>query len=592
MKDISYDIITRKYKEFFFPMLFIAMSKYLTTFVDSALVSSFLGVDRMPAINICFPVVCFVSLFHGTFGIGGSLIAANAYADHNRNKGNRVFSVAVATVVMIGIITMLIGTVLRSFIVPLLCSDPSLQQDVDTYYSVLVLGFPFMCLLHCISFFVRTDGCPKLTTNAMLISNAINLCMDCILMKFCGMGLEGAAAATIIGYICGIIFMLAGYIKSPKRQFRLIYPFSDGTRVFFDDIRNICINGFSTASVWLYLMICIQVMNSLILKYGNNMDLQAFSICKNSVNLCWVPFLGFAQTLSPIAGVYAHSGDYDRVRFMLKRSICYVTGVSVIIGLLFALFPQLILMLYGVANPQTGAYLGSCLRIYTLAYPGLAFTLLMNYYFQAIKQQRLSTFIMILEGLILPVSLALVLTPHFGMKGILTALIASEVVPVLFIIGYLLFDRQRSRTIRKRRFLLPETDDSKLYEFSVKMDIPEIVQKIKDVSEFIEEKTDHRTAVITCLALEEMLTAIAMANDDRQNVIDVMLRQADNDIIISIRDMGTGFNPLVRDDSLACDFDNVTVLQSIASEIRYDLSLGMNDTMIRLSGKRYRGLKI
>ena len=88
MKDISYDIITRKYKEFFFPMLFIAMSKYLTTFVDSALVSSLLGVDRMPAINICFPVVCFVSLFHGTFGIGGSLIAANAYADHNRSKGN------------------------------------------------------------------------------------------------------------------------------------------------------------------------------------------------------------------------------------------------------------------------------------------------------------------------------------------------------------------------------------------------------------------------------------------------------------------------------------------------------------------------
>ena len=94
--------------------------------------------------------------------------------------------------------------------------------------------------------------------------------------------------------------------------------------------------------------------------------------------------------------------------------------------------------------------------------------------------------------------------------------------------------------------------------------------------------------LITCLALEEMLTAIAMANDDRQNVIDVMLRQADNDIIISIRDMGTGFNPLVRDESLTCDFDNVTVLQSIASEIRYDLSLGMNDTMIRLSGKSKR----
>ena len=92
MKEINYSLITKKYREFFFPVLFIAMSKYLTTFVDSALVSTFLGVERMPAVSLCFPVVCFISLFHGMFGIGGSLIAANACADHDRDKGNRVFS--------------------------------------------------------------------------------------------------------------------------------------------------------------------------------------------------------------------------------------------------------------------------------------------------------------------------------------------------------------------------------------------------------------------------------------------------------------------------------------------------------------------
>ena len=61
---IDYYLITNKYREFFFPVLMIAMAKYLTTFVDSVLVSNFLGVDRMPAVNLCFPVVCFISLFH------------------------------------------------------------------------------------------------------------------------------------------------------------------------------------------------------------------------------------------------------------------------------------------------------------------------------------------------------------------------------------------------------------------------------------------------------------------------------------------------------------------------------------------------
>jgi len=584
MNDINYRLITKKYREFFFPMLMIAMSKYLTSFVDSALGSFFLGVDKMTAISICFPVVCFISLFHGMFGIGGSLVAANAYADHDRKKGNRVFSAAMVVIVLIGIFTAVIGTVLKSCIVPLLCVEPSLRKDVEIYYSVLVLGFPFMCLLICLSYFVRTDGCPKLATNAMLISNAVNLCMDCILMKIFGMGLEGAAAATIIGYLCGIVFMITGYVKSPKRQFRLVLPFSDGLMSFWGDIKNICISGFSTASVWLYLMISIQVMNSLILSYCLPADIQAFSVCKSSVNLCYVPFLGIAQTLSPIVGVYAHSGDYDKVRFILKRSVIYVVAASVVMGLLFALFPHLVLLLYGVSDPQTADYLSSCLRIYTPAFPGLAFTLLMNYYFQAIRKQKLSTALTILEGLILPVGLAYLLTPAFGMAGIWTALIASEAVSALFILGYLLLDRRKSRAAAERIFLLPKKDDSKLYEFSVRMDIREIVKKTKEVSDHIEEKTDHRTAVITCLALEEMLTGIAMANDDPQNIIDVMLRHTDNDIIISIRDMGIGFNPLVHDERLAYDFDNARVLQSIASEIRYDLSLGMNDTMIRLPG--------
>ena len=586
MKEINYSLITKKYREFFFPVLLIAMSKYLTTFVDSALVSTFLGVERMPAVSLCFPVVCFISLFHGMFGIGGSLIAANACADHDRDKGNRVFSATMTVIVLIGVLTALIGTALRSVIMPLLCGDPSLLEDAETYYSVLVLGFPFMCLLISLSYFVRTDGCPKLTTFAMLISNAVNLLMDCVLMKFCGMGMEGAAAATIIGYLCGILFLLAGYIKSDKRQYHFVLPFPEGIKTFFRDIKNVCISGFSTASVWLYLMISVQVMNSLIIAFGDQAGLQAFSVCKNSVNLCYILFLGIAQTLSPIAGVYAHSGDYDRVRFMLKRSIRYVLGAAVLMGLLFALFPDLILLLYGVDDPQSAVYISSCLRIYALAFPGLGFTLLMNYYFQAIRKQKLSTGVTVLEGLILPVGLACTLTPHFGMTGIWTALIASEAGAVLFIIIYLRYDRQKSRASEERSFLLPKADDRRLCGFSVKTDIPEIVGKTKDVSQYIEDRTDHRTAVITCLALEEMLTGIAAANSGREEIIDVMLRETETDIIISLRDMGIGFNPLVRDESLSYDFDNAQVLQSIASEIRFDLSLGMNDTMIRLSRKK------
>ena len=65
------------------------------------------------------------------------------------------------------------------------------------------------------------------------------------------------------------------------------------------------------------------------------------------------------------------------------------------------------------------------------------------------------------------------------------------------------------------------------------MDIQEIVQKSKDVSVYIEEKTDHRTAVITCLALEEILTAevCVLVKDDLIHIefVKVSIKERDND---------------------------------------------------------------
>lgn len=131
------------------------MANNMATFVDALLVSTFLGVRRLPAVQLCFPIVAFTSLFHGMFGIGGSLIAANAQADRDRIRGCRIFSVSVTSSAVVGILVAIFGTLFRHQIVSVLCSNLNLQADVLEYYTVLVLGFPLMCLLMSLSFLSR-----------------------------------------------------------------------------------------------------------------------------------------------------------------------------------------------------------------------------------------------------------------------------------------------------------------------------------------------------------------------------------------------------------------------------------------------------
>ncbi len=576
-KELKYNLITRKYRELFLPNITITMANNLAAFVDTIMISVFLGVSRMPTIQLCFPVLAFMNFFQTMFGIGGSLLAANAQADYERDRGNRLFTVSVCAAVGVGCLAALAGTLFKSRIIPLICSNPDLMSDVSEYFSILVLGFPLMCFLVTISYFVRVDGCAKLASSSILISNIVNLSMDCVLIKGLGMEMTGAALATLLGYVCGIAYLMIMYLRHPKRKFS--FKMSLRSNIAWSELKEVCGKGGPTASVWLYLLVNVQVLNTLILKFGGSLAMQAYSICKNSLSLGNMFFLGTSQTMQPLVGVYAHRGDYERARYILKYSIRVIFTTVLILILIFTLFPHLVIIMYGTVQAQSIEYFSSILRIYSLALPGIGFSLLMNYYFQSIDKKKLSAFLTALEAL-LPAALAIPLSILFGMNGVWAGLVGGEFVSMLLIFIVLLKDRYESRGTRS--LLLPLDQDRLLYEFTVKMDILETVKISEQIHEYMEGCLDSKTAMIICLALEEILTGIVMENEGKKDVIDVRIRDEMDEIVILLQDMGVGYNPLIHNSDSDYAFDNAEILQKIASEIKYDLSLGMNVTTIRL----------
>ena len=584
MKTIAkkYRLISEKYREFFWPTIAMTMANNLALFVDSVLVSTFLGVGRMPAIQLCFPIVAFVNMFYWMLGIGGSLLASNAMADHEKDTASRLFSVSMFTVVIFGFAVAVLGNVFLPFLTGVLCQEPTLVEDVRAYARMLLLGMPFLCFIMSLSYFARADGSPKVGFWAVLISNSINLCMDVVLIRFCHMELTGAALATLIGYVFGCLYMVK-YLRSKKKQMRFVNPVKGGH--YFSDLKSICAKGIPTASSQFYIMVRTQILNMIVTKYGGPVGLQVFSIYKNSLFLVYIIFIGTAQTMSPIVSVYAHEGDYDRARYVLKRSIKTVLAGAVIIAALFAVCPQIILFLYRVSEPLTVTACVWSIRLYVLSYPGLAFFYIMTYYLQAIKRQRLSAVMTLLEGLAFPVCFIGLLTPVFGMAGLWAGVNAVETVSAAVIIAFLAAAKAKSRRKgEETSFLLPVRSDPDRYDFTVSMNLGEAVKLSEDVHKWLSTLLDSSTAMKTALALEEMLTGVVRANKESDDVIDVVMRKEKNEIVISIRDMGVGFNPTVEDESLNLEYDNTYVLQKIASEMKYDRSIGMNSTLIRIAG--------
>lgn len=572
MYERNYELLRSKFSEFFLPTLFTSMAGNICLFVDGLIVSFLLGAGNLSAIQIVAPVATFVNLIYWMIGLGGSVLCSVAKAEFDSNKSNAYFTVAIMSLLTIGILIAVFGVAFSGSIAKFLCASQSaLIPDVTSYFVLLIIGMPFLCYMMSLSYFIRADGIPTLPFRAILLANIINICFDVIYIKFFALGIGGAALASSTGFLMGSLFISYYFFKS-ERTLQFI-KLKAGK--FFNYLKEIVTSGFSSSSTQLYLTLKLFIINILLGIYIGKSGLVAFGICYNSLFILYIFLIGTAQTMSPIVSVYFKEEDYSGVNYVIHRSLKIVLVASLALSALFIVYPQSLLMLYSVKNPADVPVVLNALRIFAISYVGTAITFLYTFYSQAIQKNQLSTIISLLEGLVFPIGFAVALSFVFGGNGIWISFALAEIFTIVFIFAY-------SKHISKKTgreysgFFINKHNDNNVFEHTIKGNIGEAVNLSRQVQDYLK---DNKSSTLVSLAIEEMLVNIINSNDE-VDTIDVIVRDNGDEILISIKDTGIDFNPVIENDDL--QFDNISVLNKIAEKIDYSRVLGLNSTVITI----------
>ncbi|WP_410319771.1 MATE family efflux transporter [Methanobrevibacter sp.] len=571
MYERNYELLKCKFSEFFLPTLFTSMAGNICLFVDGLIVSFLLGAGNLSAIQLVAPVITFVNLIYWMIGLGGSVLCSVAKAEFDEEKSNSYFSVAIISLIVIGILIAVFGCIFSQPIAEFLCaSQPALIPDVTQFFVSVIIGMPFLCYMMSLSYFIRADGIPTLPFRAILLANIINILFDFIYIKFFNLGIGGAALATTTGYFMGSVF-ISYYFFKPERTLQFM-KLKAGK--FFGFLKRIVASGFSSSSTQLYLTLKLFIINILLGVYLGQAGLVAFSICYNSLFILYIFLIGTAQTMSPIVSVYFKEEDFSGVDYIIKKSLKIVLASSLALSVLFIVYPQSLLMLYSVKNPEHVPVVLNALRIFAISYAGTAITFLYTFYSQAIQKNKLSTLISLLEGFVLPIGLAFILSFAIGGNGIWISFALAELGTILFIYAY-------SRYINKKTdgeytgFFINKHNDDTVFEYTINSSIEEAVKLSSQVQDYIK---DTKTGTVVSLAIEEMLVNIINTNKNDNDTIDVIVRDNSDNILISIKDTGIDFNPVIENENL--EFDNISVLNKIADKIDYSRVLGLNSTVI------------
>ena len=573
MYERNYELLRSKFAEFFLPTLFTSMAGNICLFVDGLIVSFLIGASNLAPIQIVAPVITFVNLIYWMIGLGGSVLCSVAKAEFDDEKSNSYFSVSIISLISIGILITIFGLLFSGSIAQFLCaSQPELVSDVSSYFSALIIGMPFLCYMMSLSYFIRADGIPSLPFRAILIANIVNICCDVIYIRFLGMGLSGAALATSTGYLVGSI-LISYYFLKKERTLEFIKL---KVNSFFNFLKNIVTSGFSSASTQLYLTLKLLVINFLVGIYVGKSGVVAFGICYNSLFILYIFLIGTAQTMSPIVSVYFKEEDYSGVNYIIKRSLKIVVASSLALSVLFIVYPQALLFLYSVKNPADIPVVLNALRIFAISYVGTAITFLYTFYAQAIQKNQLSTIISLLEGFVLPISAAFILSYAIGGNGIWISFAIAELLTILFILAYSKHINRKTDGEYSGFFINKHNDDENVFEHTINGDVNAAVNLSRDVQDYL---SGNKSATLVSMAIEEMLVNIINTNET-VDTIDVIVRKNVENILISIKDTGIDFNPVIENPNL--EFDNISVLNKIADKIDYSRVLGLNSTVITI----------
>lgn len=553
------NIINKKYLEYFIPTVLTAMANNIAVMVDSILVGHMVGSTSMAAINLLSPVIQFYFSMTILFGLGASTIISYAKGKNDKASADKTFTVAFIALLFLSAVLMTVQFLLLDPIASIFTSIPELKNELLLYYIPVIAGTPFSLLLPSAVHCIRSDGRPNFASNLIILSNAVNLVMDIVLMGPFRMGIIGSSIATVIGNIIAFFVMLT-HFKDRRNTLHFDFSVFQNIKEFFVKLGLLFATGVSGALGTLLITVKMFYLNSMVQNEAGKNGMVAMSV----ISMCQIFVSAFvtgaSQTMIPIVSVLLGEKDFTGIQYAFKKAVLILLTASVAIMLIIEGVPEFVAQMFGDKTAQEMLFAVPALRISSLSFPGLALSFLLMYYFMATKKKFLSLTISIVNGIAIIVPCAYVLNEIFGITGIWLTLVAAQYGTLLFIAVMVFVMVKRSNGRYKNIYLIENNDENEVLSFSVNSAFPN-----GEIESYMAEKlaaVDYQTKEKIILATKEVLAFVKALGAKRGRLVetDIRVNREKNDYIVLLRSNGYEIKTEEINHTICKSFDYTRVL--------------------------------
>lgn len=427
------------------PLLLGSVFQQLYTVADASIVGRGIGVDAFAAVGVC---TWFGYLFHTVvqgMAEGFSIPAAQSFGagDHDRLRKN-IGNAAVLTL-MIGLMIMVAALVLIRPVLNLMKTPSDIFDLSARYMTIIACGLPVVMIYNLLAGVLRALGNSKSPLNAMLLSSAVNIVLDVILVLGMGMGIECAAATTVAAQICSCI-----YCMFCLRKVEIIRLSKKDIRLDWSRCKMLIGIGAPMSVQNAAIAIGGMVVQSIINPLGVTF-IAGYTAAMRLMGIIEMAGYSYGHAMTAYNGQNLGAGRMDRVRHGTRVGVLTGQVTSVIVAAVMFLFGRLILSAFidpAAGNAREVLDIG-CEFLYLMSvfFPVLYLIHILRPAVQGLGNTAIPLASCVAE-LVLRITAAIVLTQWIGYKGVFwTEIIAWAGADIILIPGYF----QVMRKLREKR---------------------------------------------------------------------------------------------------------------------------------------------
>ena len=384
-----------------------------------------IGAAALTGVGLFAPILMLMNAFAMLIGAGGAPRTAIAMGQGDKEQAEKIVSNSFTMLLIFSaVLTVVFWLGAPSMLRLFGASDTTLPYAL-AYSRIYILGTVFVLVVMGMNPFITAQGFAKISMLTTVIGAVINIILDPILIFVFGLGVRGAAIATVLSQAVGALWILK-FLTGPKTNLKLSRSKMKLERNIILPVMGLGISSFVMLSTESLLSISF---SSSLARYGGDIAVGAMTVITSVSQLATLPLQGLCQGGQPVISFNFGAGKKDRVKEAFRFQLTLCVSYVVIFWLVMMLVPGAVAGIF-TSDAALIEYTTWALRIYMAGIFAFGVQICCQQSFMALGQAKVSLLLACLRKLILLIPLIFIL-PHILPDPVFGVFVAEPVSDIL-----------------------------------------------------------------------------------------------------------------------------------------------------------------